>query len=280
MIKKLLSAVLLITSVGVMNSSAQALCTYNFSCLAAGADHGICPDSATNIQHAVLNVPYTQTMSIRTPQTTLYNSVTMTLSHLVITDVQVNLGAGFVPLSDLGITYLGAGTNVPSGGVSLPAGVTMTKFCYFDAPSEGCVNVTGTPNATGDFPIKILSKVRAVVSGFGSWASAPDNIDYHLVVTAVAGIETLDLSKFSADQNSPNPFSEKSEIRFSSVSNSDVDFKVYNLLGSVVYSNKIKSVKGLNTITVDAETFSPGVYMYSLKSGEKTITKRMVVSNK
>jgi len=277
MIKKLLSSFLLVTSIGVISSSAQALCTTDVTCVPTGVDHGICPDSATNIPAGTVNQAYTVTMSILTPPTTLYNGVSVNLSHLALTDVQVQIAGTYVPLSNLGLTYLGSGTNTPSGGVAGPGGITMTKYCYWDAPSSSCVLVSGTPNAVGDFPIRIISQARAVILGQGTWAAAPINDDYHLVVGST-GIVSLDLTKFDVDQNVPNPFNEKSEIHFSSVNSNDVEFKVYNMLGSVVYNSNLKSVKGLNTITMEANSFSPGVYMYSIKNGDNTITKRMVVS--
>ena len=270
----------MITSVGVISSSAQALCTTDVTCVPTGVDHGICPDSATNIPEGVLNQPYSVTMSILTPATYIYMGAPVNLTHLALTDVQVNIAGSYVPLANLGLTWDGSGTNVPSGGVAGPSGITMTKHCYWDAPSSSCVLVSGTPNATGDFPIRIISQVRALVLGQGTWAAAPINNDYHLKVNATAGIATLDLTKFDVTQNNPNPFSEKSEIQFSSVNSNDVEFKVYNLLGSVVYTSNFKSVKGTNTVTLEANSFSPGVYMYSVKNGDTTITKRMVVSNK
>lgn len=279
MIKKLLSSFLMITSVGVINSSAQALCTTDVTCVPTGVDHGICPDSATNIPAGTLNQAYTVTMSILTPAIFIYMGAPVNISRLALTDVQVKIAGTYVPLANLGLTYEGSGTNTPSGGVAGPSGYTMTKFCYWDAPSSSCVLVSGTPNATGDFPIRIISKVRVEVLGQFTWQDAPINDDYHLLVNST-GIASLDLTKFDVTQNKPNPFTEKSEIQFSAVNSSDVEFKVYNLLGSVVYASNFKSVKGTNTISLEANSFSPGVYMYSVKNGNTTITKRMVVSNK
>ena len=86
--------------------------------------------------------------------------------------------------------------------------------------------------------------------------------------------------KFDVSQNSPNPFSENSEIRFSTTDNSNVDFKVFNMLGAVIYSKNFKTAKGVNVIKIEANSFAPGVYIYSITNGEKTITKRMIVAGK
>lgn len=285
MIKKLLSTVLFISSVGVMNSSAQAAqCTSNISCVPPDSTFGICPDSATGLPAGTISQAYTVTMSIKIPASTVVAGVSYNLTHLALTEVKVDTStsgtAVWVDLSAIGLTYLGSGTNAPSGGVTGISGYTMTKYCYWDAPGQSCVIVSGTPNKSGTFPIKIISQARAVFFGQGTWAAAPENNDYRLVVAAPSGVGSIDQVKFEVSQNTPNPFSDKSEIRFSSVNSSEVEFKVYNLLGSVVYNSNFKSIKGVNTISIDADALSPGVYMYSVKNGASTITKRMVVSNK
>jgi len=53
---------------------------------------------------------------------------------------------------------------------------------------------------------------------------------------------------------------------------------VFNMLGSVVYTKSIRAEKGINTIELDGSVFPQGIYMYSLKNGDKTITKRMIVT--
>lgn len=283
--KKLLSSVMLISSLGVLDSSAQAVCTPNITCVPTDSTFGICPDSLTGIPSAIINQAYTVTMSIKLPATSIVLGQTVTLSHLALTEVLVDTStsgtAVWVDLSTIGLTYLGSGANTPSGGASGISGYTMTKFCYWDAPGQSCVIVSGTPTKAGDFPIKIKSKGRGVAFGIGTWANAAENNNYKLhVVDPAAGVESLNLSKFDVAQNNPNPFSNRSEIGFTSVTNSDVEFNVYDMLGAVVYSSNFKSVKGINTISLDANSFAPGVYMYSVKNGAITTTKRMVVSSK
>ena len=285
MIKKLLSAVLLITGLGVLDSSAQAVCTPDISCVPSDSTFGICPDSVTGIPSGIINQAYTVTMSIKLPATSIVLGQTVTLSHLALTEVLVDTStsgtAAYVDLSIIGLNYLGNGSNTPSGGATGIGSYTMTKFCYWDAPGQSCVIVSGTPTKAGDFPIKIKSKGRGVAFGIGTWANATENNNYILhVIDPAAGIESLNLSKFDVGQNIPNPFSTKSEIGFTSVNNSYVEFKVYDMLGAVVYSSNFKAVKGMNTIALDANSFAPGVYMYSVKNGAITTTKRMVVSSK
>lgn len=254
MIKKLLSAVLLISSIGVINSTAQ--CVANVSCIPTGTDYGICPDSATGLAVGTVGVAYTQVLSIKTPPTAAHwGTASAAIDSLVVTSVD-----SLAP----GLTY----HCVPS-------------TCSF-VPGTGCILISGTPTVVWNHLITV--HIMPYVFVFGLHTQNPtgekNNQQYRSIVTAPAGVETLDLAKFDVDQNAPNPFTEKSEIRFSSVNASEVEFKVFNLLGAIVYNNKFKASKGVNSLIIEANSFAPGVYMYSVKNGENTITKRMVVSSK
>ncbi len=267
------------SSVGVMNSSAQALCTPDISCVHPDSTFGICPDSATGLPAGIIAQAYTVTMSIKIPGSTTVSGTTYPLTHLALTDVLVDTAGGgtYIALSNLGLSYLGSGTNSPSGGAAGITGYTMTKFGYWNAPGQSCVIVSGTPNKAGTFPIRIKSEARVNVGMF-IWAPVPDNNNYRIIVNVPVGIELLHSAKFEVVQNAPNPFNDKTEIKFSSVNTTVVEFKVYDLLGSVVYNSSVKAEKGLNTIVLEANSFVPGVYMYAIKNGNSTITKRMVVS--
>ncbi|MGZ4035570.1 MAG: T9SS type A sorting domain-containing protein [Bacteroidia bacterium] len=252
MIKKLLSSFLLIGFVGIADISAQ--CVPNVSCIPAGTTYGICPDSATGMAVGTVGVPYSQVMSMMVPPNGAdFGYPTATIVSIDITSVD-----SLAP----GLTYVCS----PSG-------------CSFPGNSNGCIYISGTPTTVWNHKVLVNATAHATI--FGVPASLPQtNKQYRSIVVSATGIETLDLSKFDVDQNSPNPFSENTEIRFSSVSVSNIDFKVYNILGDVVYNNQFKSEKGINTIKIGANSFAPGVYIYSITNGDRTITKRMIVANK
>lgn len=292
MIKKLLSSVLFVASVGVAGAFAQANCTPDISCIPVDTTFGICPDTIAGLPHGLIGTPYSVTMSIKIPGTTTYQGQSLALTHLGLTKVWVDTVAAdsniysdgfpdsrFVDLTTIGLDYDGSGVNTPNGASGV-GGYTMTKHGYWDAPGSACVVVSGTPTKVGTFHIRIISFGRVNFSGFGIWNSAPVNNHYKLIIApnGSMGIESIDMSKFEVMQNAPNPFSEKTEIRFNSPSVNVVDFKVYNLVGAVVYTESVKAEKGENTITLKANAFAPGVYMYSVKNGAETITKRMVVT--
>jgi len=295
MIKKLLSVVLFVSTVGVVDSFAQASnCTPDVTCVPTDSTFGICPDSATGIASGQIGVVYNQQMSIKIPATTTSQNQTFTLTHLGLTQVLVDTIATdvdsisahfqndsrFVDISVIGLTYLGSGSNTPSGGASGVPSYTMTKYAYWNANTNVCAVVSGTPTKVGTFHIRIKSWGRASIGGFGSWVPAPNNDDYRITIApnGTMGIEALNMDKFEVMQNAPNPFNEKTVINYSSPNVSDVEFKVYNVIGAVVYTETVKADKGANAITLRANSFAPGAYMYSIKNGNQTITKRMVVT--
>ena len=124
----------------------------------------------------------------------------------------------------------------------------------------------------------IVVKVTADLTLIVNQKVQKDLTGYRCVVTLPTGIDHLSATKFDVGQNFPNPVTGKSEIRFSVVNTENVDFKVYNMLGAVVYTANYKADKGINIITIEANSFAPGVYIYSLGNATQTITKRMVVS--
>lgn len=252
MMKKLLlsASALFLLNIG---SFAQ-VCTPNISCIPGTQAYGVCPDSATGLLVGVVNQAYSQEVSIKVPTDgTDFGFPTATIVSIEVTGVD-----SLAP----GLNYQCAPAN-----------------CTFPGGSNGCFLISGTP--TQVWNKKIIVNAIAHTTIFGVPIDQPQtNEQFRSIVVAATSITDLDLSKFDVKQNSPNPFSEKAEIYFSSTTDSEVEFKVYNMVGAVVYSNKFDAQKGANTIKLEANSFAAGVYIYSVKSGNTTITKRMVVTSK
>ncbi len=244
MMKRLLFTFLFATS-GVIG---YAQCTPDVSCVAAGKTYGVCPDSAVGLKEGVVNVPYSETVSLMIPK-----DGTDFGAPIPITNIQLISVTGLAP----GLSYTCSAVD-----------------CKFPGNSTGCALISGTPTQVWNQPLVV--KVRATLSIGGSIDR--DLTGYSSIVTAPTGIESFNQTKFEVAQNAPNPFNGKSEIHFNAVSNTNIDFKVYNMLGAVVYSNSFRAEKGQNTITLEASSFAPGVYVYSVATASQTITKRMIVS--
>jgi hypothetical protein len=66
-------------------------------------------------------------------------------------------------------------------------------------------------------------------------------------------------------------------IRFYSDEAYEIDFMVKDLLGNTIHSEKVKSKEGNNSITFFRDDLESGIYIYSLKTKTKVISKRIVI---
>ena len=185
MIKKLLFSVVLTTSFCVAHSFAQ--CTPDVSCVPPGQTYGICPDSTTGLPYGTVGVLYNSDVSMMVPPDgTDFGQPGVTIVSIDITSVD-----SLAP----GLSY-----------------VCNPGSCSFPGNSNGCIHITGTPSVVWNHQILVNAMAHGTIGGFP--LSLPQtNSQYRSVVLPAAGIETLDLTKFDVDQNSPNPFSDRSEIR-------------------------------------------------------------------
>jgi hypothetical protein len=86
------------------------------------------------------------------------------------------------------------------------------------------------------------------------------------------------LVDFELNQNYPNPFNPTTSITFTLNKKSQVELKVYNVLGSEIATivNETRAA-GKHNVSFDAKDLSSGVYFYQLKTGDQTITRKMML---
>ena len=251
---KKLFTLIIIMAAGWQIASAQA-CVPNPSFTGIGID----PDSATNFAPAYANSPYSQLVTIRVPQ-----------------DTQA-LPPPIPPLS-WDSTVMVSMTGLPPGFTynCWNAGPGNQSRCSWRGNTAGCALITGNPtiNDTGTYNLTI--NTQNYVGG----SSSPINYVityYKIVVNAPSSVAESNGVSFEVLQNYPNPFSDKSEISFNTATAGNAEVKIFNMVGTEITRFHIKAKHGMNKFTVDSKSFTSGVYMYSITSGEKTITKRMVI---
>ncbi|MCK5126635.1 MAG: VWA domain-containing protein [candidate division Zixibacteria bacterium] len=82
---------------------------------------------------------------------------------------------------------------------------------------------------------------------------------------------------FELSQNYPNPFNPVTTIQFSLPEASDWSLTVYNILGQVVETWSGTNEAGSYDIVWKAEQYATGVYLYQLKAGANTQSKKMIL---
>ena len=86
------------------------------------------------------------------------------------------------------------------------------------------------------------------------------------------------VNSFTLEQNYPNPFNPSTSIKYSLAERSAVSLKVYDVLGNEVVTlvNTTQSI-GDYDINFDAANLASGLYIYTLKAGSFTSTKKMML---
>lgn len=96
-------------------------------------------------------------------------------------------------------------------------------------------------------------------------------------VTSVDGDE-FTVNEFKLFQNYPNPFNPETTIKFVLNKNQHTSLAIYDMLGreTVVLLNEFLT-SGNYSIRFSAENLPSGVYLYRLKSGSSTKSKKMIL---
>jgi hypothetical protein len=97
-------------------------------------------------------------------------------------------------------------------------------------------------------------------------------------LTSVREIDGGLLKSFTLEQNYPNPFNPATNIRFTLPMSGIVNLSIYNLLGEKVKEvlNQ-EMVSGSYEVTFDGSKLSSGLYLYTIKTGNYTASKKMIL---
>ncbi|MDD5571368.1 MAG: T9SS type A sorting domain-containing protein [Bacteroidales bacterium] len=239
MVKRiLLSACIMLIALNIIN----AQCTPN-------ASYGSLIYPPDSLPHATATVTYSSTIYCRIPTDTVLGTLTATIDSVKVTNIK-----------------------------GLPSGFSYAcNKQHWIGGEHGCVEISGTTNDVSLYTLKFFLMFYGKI--FGNPASAPDSsMTRKLRVIAYNNVPTKNYEIFEVFQNKPNPFSEYTEIKFTSPLVQNIDFAVINILGQTIYSEKIKAKIGENRIIFSSINVSPGIYFYKISNGNAVFIKKMTVN--
>lgn len=173
------------------------------------------------------------------------------------------------------------GTPMPSW--RQPNNPEASNFVYADWPIPIDLSYTDSDLLTAGLNNFPLGDLNWFPTQYAAWSSQESNELAQIANvlntgTAVDGKTSTVPQKFELQQNYPNPFNPSTVITYTIPKAGNVTLKVYNVLGQEV-ATLVNGFKTPQTYNVDfnASNFPSGVYIYSIKFNNQTISKKMIL---
>ena len=92
----------------------------------------------------------------------------------------------------------------------------------------------------------------------------------------ITGVDEIENNIFSIADAYPNPTAGTAAIEVNMKQAGKVTLEISNMLGQVVYSTSASLTSGTHTFTVDAAKWNTGLYFYTVKSKNFSVTEKLV----
>ena len=97
--------------------------------------------------------------------------------------------------------------------------------------------------------------------------------------TEFVNVKNIDKAAgFDVTGNTPNPFNQQTTFNISLTETAHVTVDIINTLGTTVATmDKGNLVAGSHKLTIDGSDLASGLYFYTVKAGNKSVTRKMMV---
>ncbi len=233
-----------------------------------GATFGVSPNpnNGETFLPAALGVPYSDAVYILCP--TSSTDIDPTLPAVAIDSIRLDSITIFNGLVDVQLSSVGLNVTCNNNGDS-------PNPCMFYPGNAYCGDIAGTPTAAGQFDVKIFVTVYFTI--FGPSFLPYTFEGYTLDISGPNAVSELNQNAFTLLQNSPNPAANFTNVKFETGKSEDVTIQVTNLVGGVALQKLVKSKKGENVVRIDTSNLETGIYLYSIQTNEKKLTRKMIV---
>jgi len=199
----------------------------------------------------------------------------------------LNAGIAMLPLDSIRLPIVGG-----IGG--LPPGLNYEcnpGDCVFRKNTLGCIAISGTvmdPAAVGEYDLTL--SVEAFLNGSSSPTAVSLPIptvtpgSYTIVVrpadfTNCSTVSSEDLlSDLITLRNVPNPFNGMTSIELTSAFSGEVNFEVFDMVGTKIHKEEVQLLEGKNAIPFNGTDLQSGIYFYAIKNHLGFVSEKMVVS--
>jgi hypothetical protein len=171
---------------------------------------------------------------------------------------------------------------LPGSGTIYSFNTVASRFWYARAAiiylsSDNGANFATQYTGTGTYQAMNLCLAGNTIRG---WAVSATGgiIMYNEIITGISNNTGNVPENYALSQNYPNPFNPSTKINFSLPKSGMVDLRVYDVLGRevAVLVNGMTQA-GTNSVDFNASELSSGVYFYTLRAGDFTNTKKMLL---
>ncbi len=207
----------------------------------------ICPDT---LPEGKLGVEYNQTVTILPPPTYTFEQFTVKIIKIQIISVD-----------------------------SLPPGLVYEVNAEDLYPDTAyCSLISGTPTDTGLYSLAI-KVVPYILLGVDTipWEPQVNDTSIFIRITASSNIGDIYKDEFHII-NDPNPFDSKTRLGCTTGKPGEVELYVFDILGKLIYREKIIVKRGENYFEFTGENLKNGIYIYSIKNDKTTYSRRLIKS--
>jgi PKD repeat protein len=149
-------------------------------------------------------------------------------------------------------------------------GIISWAWDFGDGNTSTDASPTYDYGTTGDFTVTLTVTDNG---GLTNTFTAPVEI-MSVSNEVLGGVPTV----FAIEQNYPNPFNPSTNINYSLPEASKVSIVVYDLLGQKVAELvNTEKAAGYHTVAFDASALSSGIYIYQIRAGAFSQTKKMML---
>jgi hypothetical protein len=138
------------------------------------------------------------------------------------------------------------------------------------------------PTTSFGFRLKLTSEDKFKKLIFASSDNATASIRPKLVVTYSGPAPKLSANEQSKNSTAsfdifPNPAKDLVTISIHESGSSSAALKIYNLTGSEIYNRSLQLEDGTNSISLQTDAWSKGIYFIAIKTSNGVITQKLIV---